>query len=209
MLKIYVENQILEFDNKIDRIDELLKEIDNIVLESSKVINSMLIDGHEIFGDYYDYLLNNIKIIEKVKVIASTYKELVESTLNSTLDYLERVPNLIEALANDFYKSPGSKSWSNLNDLLEGISWMIETFLSIDSDINLKNVVSDYENWNLYSKEIISLSEILPDFEDALSNQDNITIADILSYEIYPKFNSMAERLSELVSVEENISDLN
>ena len=209
MLKIYVENQILEFDNKIDRIDELLKEIDNIVLESSKVINSMLIDGHEIFGDYYDYLLNNIKIIEKVKVIASTYKELVESTLNSTLDYLERVPNLIEALANDFYKSPSSKSWSDLNDLLGGISWIISTFSSIDNDINLKDVVSDYEKWNLYSKEIFSLSEILPDFEDALSSQDNITIADILSYEIHPKFNSMSERLSELVSVEENISDLN
>jgi hypothetical protein len=209
MLKIYVENQILEFDNKIDRIDELLKEIDNIVLESSKVINSMLIDGHEIFGDYYDNLLNNIKIIEKVKVIASTYKELVESTLNSTLDYLERVPNLIEALANDFYKSPSSKSWSDLNDLLGGISWIISTFSSIDNDINLKDVVSDYEKWNLYSKEIFSLSEILPDFEDALSSQDNITIADILSYEIHPKFNSMSERLSELVSVEENISDLN
>jgi hypothetical protein len=209
MLKIYVENQILEFDNKIDRIDELLKEIDNIVLESSKVINSMLIDGHEIFGDYYDNLLNNIKIIEKVKVIALTYKELVESTLNSTLDYLERVPNLIEALANDFYKSPSSKSWSDLNDLLGGISWIISTFSSIDNDINLKDVVSDYEKWNLYSKEIFSLSEILPDFEDALSSQDNITIADILSYEIHPKFNSMSERLSELVSVEENISDLN
>ena len=209
MLKVYVENQIIEFDNDANGIDELLKEINNIVLKSSKIINSMVIDDYEIFNNYYDYLLDNIKIMKKVEVITSTYKELVESTLDSTLDYLKRTPKLIENLANSFYKNPGSKSWSDLNDLLEGISWVIETFSSIDNDTNLKDVVNDYENWNLYSKEIISLSNIIPGFEDALFNQDNVTIADILSYEIQPKFNTMAEKLSELVSAEESISDLN
>lgn len=202
-------NQILEFNNDKNEIDKILNEIEKEVTKTSKVLNSMIVDDYEIFSDYYDYFLDNIKSIGKVEVISFTYKELVNDTLTSTLDYLKRTPELIENLADNFYKNPDRKSWSELNDLLEGITWLISTFSSIDNDRNLNDVVSNYESWNLYSKEIISLSEIIPDFEDALSSQDNVTIADILSYEIQPKFNAMAERLSKMVNTEESINDFN
>lgn len=206
-MKIYVENQILEFENDKNEIDSMLSRIEKEVIITSKILNSMVIDDYEIFGDYYDYFFDNISSIEKVEVILLTREELVNDILSSTLDYLNRTPELIESLANNFYKSPEGKSWSDLNDLLEGISWIISTFSSIDKDRSLNDVVADHESWNLYSKEIISLSNIIPNFEDALSNQDSVTIADILSYEIHPKFNTMAEKLSELVSVGENIND--
>lgn len=208
-MKIYIDNQILEFDNDKNEIDKLLNEIEKEVTKTSKILNSLVIDDYEIFSNYYDYFSDNIRSIKKVEVISLTYKELVNDTLSSTLDYLKPTPELIENLANNFYKNPDRKSWSDLNDLLEGISWIIGTFSSIDNDRNLANVVSNYESWNLYSKEIISLSEIIPDFEVALSNQDNVTIADILSYEIQPKFNIMSEKLSELVNAEESINDFN
>lgn len=198
-MKVYIENKVLEFNNDINEIDKIINVIDKEATKTSKVLNSMIIDGYEIYSDYYDYFLNNIRFIEKVEAILLTHKELVAETLSSTLDYLKRVPELIDDLANNFYKKPDRKSWSDLNDLLEGISWIISTFSTIDSDRNLNDVVNNYESWNLYSKELIALSEIIPDFEDALSNEDNVTIADILSYEIQPKFNSMAERLTELV----------
>ena len=67
----------------------------------------------------------------------------------------------------------------------------------------------EYENWNLYSREIMSPNRILPNFEDALSNKDNVTLADILSYEIKPRFNTMAEKLADLVSMEASVDDLN
>ena len=208
-MKIYIENQILEFDNDRNEIDNILNRIDEEITKASKVLNHMVINDNEIFNNYYDYFLDNINSIEKVEVILITYKELVNDTLSSTLDYLNRTPNLIDDLADSFYKSPDRKSWKNLDDLLEGIGWIINTYVTIDKDKNLNDVIGNYENWNLYSKEIMSLNEILPDFEDALSNQDNVSIADILSYEIKPIFETMAERLSELVSIEENINDLN
>lgn len=208
-MKIYVDNQTLEYINDKCNIDEILNEIDSRISKSSKILSSMIIDGVELFSDYIDYFLDNIDSIEKVEVILLTYIELVNEILRSTLNYLKRTPELIENLANSFYKSPDRNSWSDLNDLLEGIGWLISTFSSIDNDRNLNDIVSNHESWNIYSKEVISLSKILPDFEDALSNQDTVTIADLLSYEIQPKFNSMTEKLSELLSSEGNMNDLN
>ncbi len=208
-MKVHIENKILEFKNDKNKIEQLLNKIDKEVGKISKILNSMVIDDYEIFNDYYDYFLDNINSIEKVEVTLVTYKELVDDILGSTLDYLTRTPDLIDNLADNFYRNPDKESWSNLADLLEGIAWIISTFTTINKDKNLNDVIVEYENWNLYSREIMSLNRILPNFEDALSNKDNVTLADILSYEIKPRFNTMAEKLADLVSMEASVDDLN
>jgi len=201
-VKVYIESQILKFGKNIKEIDSIFEEIDNIVNKSSKILSHMVIDSIEVYQDYYDYLLDNIRVIEEVKVITLTYKELVDDILNSTLDYLERTPIIIENLADNFYKNPDNQDWQELNNLLDGISWIMNTFSSIDQDKRLKDIIINYEDWNRYAKEIFSLRELLVEFEEALSSNDNVSIADILSYEIVPIFIAMKERLVELIDIE-------
>lgn len=208
-MKIYVENQILDYENNKEEIDNILNEIDTIISKSSKTLSHMVVDDFEVYESYYDYFLDNIRAIEKVEVISLTYKELVDDILLSKIDYLENTPNKIEELANKFYKVPDRESWESLNDLLGAMGWIINTFSSIDQGPRLKDSVSNYEYWNLYAKEVFSLQEILGEFEGALSNNDSILIGDILSYEILPKFEEMAEKLSKLVSREDALNDLN
>ncbi len=201
MVKIYIENEILEFKNNANEIGDILNKIDNIVNNSSKILSYMTIDSIEVYENYYDYFLDNIRVIEEVKVNAMTYKELVHDTLISTLDYIKNSTEQIEELANSFYRNPDGETWKNLNHFLGGISWIINTFASIDNNLMLKDLVSSYEGWNLYAKEVFSLQEILVDFEEALSNSDNISIADIISYEILPIFNRMAEKILDLIRI--------
>ena len=201
-MKIYIENQVLEYKNDKNEMDNILNEIDNIVSKSSKILSHMVIDDFEVYEGYYDYFLDNIRVIEKVEVISLTYKELVDDILISTMDYIGRIPFKIEELSNSFYKNPDRQAWNNLNDLLGGISWIMNSFTSIDQDSRLKDVISSYENWNLYAKEVFALKDILPDLEGSLSSGDNITIADILSYEILPIFNEMEVKLLDLVKME-------
>ncbi|MDR7856916.1 hypothetical protein [Tissierella sp.] len=208
-MKIYIENQILEYENNKDEIDNILNEIDTIIAKSSKVLSHIVVDEYEVFEDYYGYFLDNIRVIDKVEVISSTYKELVDDILNSALEYLERTPELIDNLANSFYKNPNQESWKDLEDLLGGISWVINTFSFIDQDERLKDVVLSYKDWNLYAKEVFSLKSILGDFEDSLSNGDNVSIADILSYEIATIFKEMATKLLNLVNKNDSSSNLN
>lgn len=51
-------------------------------------------------------------------------------------------------------------------------------------------------------KDIFSLKELLVDFEEILENNDYVSIADILSYELIPLFRGMKEKL-EKVALEE------
>lgn len=208
-MRIYLEDQVLEFNNNVQEIVEMLNEIDTVTNKSSKILSHMLIDGYAVYGDYYNYLLDNIKVVEEVIVKLLTYEELINDILISTLDYINNSIKAIEELSNQFYRNPEIESWNNLNDFLEGISWIFNSFMNIDNNPRLNDLVSSYEGWNLYAKEVFELKEILIDFEEALSNTDNIGVADVIFYEIIPTFNRIEDILSRLVNIEEDSYYLN
>lgn len=208
-MKIHVENQVLEYENKIENIDVILQEIDRIVSNNSKILIHMVMDGSEVYEDFYDYFLDNIRLIKEVKIISLTYMELVDDIMTSTLNYIESSLHLIEELSKDFYKDPDQDAWNDLNDLLGSLSWIINTFTMIDQDKRLQDIVYDYKDWNLYAKQIFLLKDILIDFKRALENGDNITIADILQYEILSIFAEVQKILLKSVDTGVNLNDLN
>lgn len=204
-MKIHILDKILEYENHIDILDDTFKQINEMVTSSNLVFSHLIIDGVEIYDDYYDYFLDNIRNIEEVKVVTKTIKELSQEIILSTIDYLERAIPEIEILSNEFYKTPSKESWNKLVDLVEGIKWIMDTFVAIDSNPELKNIVNSYEGWNLYAKDMYSLQELMMDFEEILENSDYISTADILFYEISPLFKEMKEKLEKLILEEVEI----
>ena len=200
-MKLKIENQIFEFDNTEAGITTLFAKIEEVVESSSKVLSHMRIDYMEIYDDYYSYFKDNIHVIREVEVVTLAYKELVEDILSSTVEYLNKAIPLTEELSSKFYREPLSGDWKGLKDLLEGISWIISTFSSIDGDDRLGLVVESYESWNDYATSIYDLQDIIEEFMDVMENQDNVAIADLLRYEITPKFEMMSENLSPFVPV--------
>lgn len=199
-MEVIIENKLFQFENSISEVDKILGQIEKEMYEVSKVVQSLIIDDIEIYNDYNEYLVKNIKSIENIRVTSSTYKELLIDTLESGLDYLKRVPEQIELLAESYYNIPSHQSMNDLGDLLGGIRWLIDIYAYINTNKDLNQVIENYSGWNLYGQGVHSLNELLPDFENALSSEDNVTIADILSYEVRPKFDVMADALSSLLS---------
>ena len=199
---IHILDKSLEYENKQDVLDSMFKEIDNIVNSANMIFSHLIIDGQEVYNDFYDYFLDNMKNIQEVKVVTRTAKEAFEEILLSTIDYLNRAIPEIEVLSNEFYKTPSRESWGKLGDLLEGVKWIMDTFMIIDADFDLKNIVNRYEDWNIYAEDIYKLNEILIEFEEILENSDFVSTADILSYEIIPLFNDMKKKLEKLISEE-------
>lgn len=204
-MKIHILDKTLEYENHVDILDDTFKQINEMVTSSNLVFSHLIIDGVEIYDDYYDYFLDNIRNIEEVKVVTKTIKELSQEIILSTIDYLERAIPEIEILSNEFYKTPSKESWNKLVDLVEGIKWIMDTFVAIDSNPELKNIVNSYEGWNLYAKDMYSLQELMMDFEEILENSDYISTADILFYEISPLFKEMKEKLEKLILEEVEI----
>lgn len=197
-MKIHILDKVLEYENHIDILDTMFDEVNNIVSGTSLIFSHLIIDGVIVYDDYYDYLLDNIRNIEEVIIIVKTAKKISEEVLLSTIDYLDRSIPEIEMLSNEFYKTPSKESWQKLMDLIEGIRWIMDTFVSIDSNGELKNIVNSYEEWNLYAKDVYSLQERMMDFEEILRNNDFISTGDILSYEIVPLFKEMKKKLEKL-----------
>lgn len=197
-MKIHILDKVLEYENHIDILDTMFDEVNNIVSGTSLIFSHLIIDGVIVYDDYYDYLLDNIRNIEEVIIIVKTAKKISEEVLLSTIDYLDRAIPEIEMLSNEFYKTPSKESWQKLMDLIEGIRWIMDTFVSIDSNGELKNIVNSYEEWNLYAKDVYSLQELMMDFEEILRNNDFISTGDILSYEIVPLFKEMKKKLEKL-----------
>jgi hypothetical protein len=205
---IHILDKTLEYENKKDILDTMFKEINDIVSGTNLIFSHLIIDDLEVYDDFYDYFLDNIKNIEEVIVVTKTIKKMSEEILLSTVDYLERAIPEIEILSNEFYKTPSRESWKKLMDLIEGIKWIMDTFAAIDSNEQLKNIVNSYEEWNIYAKDIYELNELIIEFEEILENSDFVSTADILSYEIIPLFNNMKEKLLKLISEEVEINDI-
>ena len=207
-MKIHILDKTLEYENKKDILDTMFKEINDIVSGTNLIFSHLIIDDLEVYDDFYDYFLDNIKNIEEVIVVTKTIKKMSEEILLSTVDYLERAIPEIEILSNEFYKTPSRESWKKLMDLIEGIKWIMDTFVAIDYNEQLKNIVNSYEEWNIYAKDIYELNELIIEFEEILENSDFVSTADILSYEIIPLFNNMKEKLLKLISEEVEINDI-
>jgi len=198
-MKIHILEQVLEYDNAKNILDDMFEEIDKIINNSKLVLSQFIIDGQIIYNDFHDYFLNNINNINEVLVNTQTHKEALNEIIRSTLDYVEMAIPQLKVLSDEFYAAPTTDTWNKMSDFLEGIQWVISTFSSIDGWKNLNNIVKDYEVWNRYAKEIFSLREIIVEFEEVLENNDMVSIGDILAYEIEPIFKSMEENLCKLV----------
>ena len=201
-MKIHVLDKTFEYENSIKAYDALVSCINELVDKSDIIFSHLIIDGVEIYDDFYDYFLNNIKNIEEVIIVTKTKKEISKEIILSTIDYVERAIPEIENLSDQFYKTPSNESWNKLVDLFEGIKWILDTFIMIDNNKQLKNIVNSYEEWNLYAQDIYSLKELLGEFEEILENGDYVSTADILSYELIPLFKEMKDKL-EKVALEE------
>lgn len=203
-MKVYILDKVIEYNNDKSSIESMFQEIDNILEKSNCFFSHLLIDDLEVYEDHYDYFKDNIRNIKEVKVVVSTLKELVQNITISTIDYINRAIPEVDILSNEFYKTPSEQSWAKFSDLLEGIAWIMDSFNAIDTNGRLKELVSSYEEWNNYAKDIYSLHELLRDLEKVIENQDIVSVADILSYEINPIFKNIKEKLEGLISKEAN-----
>lgn len=186
------------FSNEESSLDKILEYILKSIEESNMIFSHLEIDGKEIYSDIENYLFSNYMKIQNIKIVLNTPKELYNEVILSTIDYIYRAMPEIEKLSNEFYKAPSKESWRKLIQLLEGLNWILVSFSSIDSKNNIQELLNSYETWNLYAKKIYDLKDLISELDEAITNNDLISIADILSYELTPIFTDLREILIKL-----------
>ncbi|MBC3899069.1 hypothetical protein GH811_05505 [Acetobacterium malicum] len=198
-MKIIINNDIVEFENKKENVEKIVESINQRLKENELDLSHLVIDGNYIDEELYQYLTDNILTIQEIVVVVKTPELIVNETLDSAYNYIANAVLLIKPLAEAFYQHPKQDSWKNLANLFEGIQWIMETVNRIDNIENLKNIVINYQIWNEYVQTIKGLSAVIIELEDAMVNQDQVLIGDLLQYEIQAIFETSEEKLQFLI----------
>lgn len=196
---IKIQDEVLEFENDPKITKQILNEINEYLEKRELMFSHLIIDGFPVYENIDTYFNDNIKSIDRVEVVIQTMNELVNEAIQTVYKYIVNAIPLITELAEEFYQQPNQKTWTKLNDLFEGIQWIIETLTRIDSIKNLSEIVCDYNVWNEYVQGVSQLSIIIQGLEEVIIEKDIISIGDMLLYEITPIFESLLDKLGFLL----------
>lgn len=199
-MNIRVQDKVLEFKNDPEIIEKLFESINELIQNDNLLFSHLIIDGEEIYDNFDRYIIENILSIKAIIVVTISIVEMVNESIESTEQYAKNAIPIIHKLSEEFYQRPNENTWSQLTDLFEGIQWIIQSLTQINSIENLSDIVSDFEAWSEYVQEVSKLNNIVVELENAILNNDNILIGDMLMYEIIPVFEAMVEKLSFLTS---------
>lgn len=201
-MNLVINEKVLKFENDPKNIEMMLDAITCELNISGQELDYLIIDDIIVNDNYQNYIFENIGSVQEIIVKVNDLKSLVEETLKSTFDYINNVIEALEQVADEFYQSPQKETWVQLANLLEGIEWIMDTLVRIDGIKDLKNILS-YPIWNEYVSAIKSLNEQIGQLEEAMLNQDNVLIGDLLLHEILPSFEKAKEKVLFLIPTEE------
>lgn len=187
-MKLRFQQEELTFEQPIV-VESIIEQINNWLGETH-YFSHLIIDGEEVAEQPEEALEAQRETMQEVEVVAIEASQFINDLLVSAEEYVKRATPVLEVVAEQFYDAPTEESYLDLNDLFGGLQWLNSMI-----DVIEQSIVRP-ENWADVKEAVEPLSDVLQDFEEALNNNDNVLLADLLSYEIKPVF----EQVNELVT---------
>ncbi|MGE7769393.1 hypothetical protein ACQKMK_02515 [Viridibacillus arvi] len=108
-------------------------------------------------------------------------EQLIIDTKNSYYEYVSRIPDSCQGIANLLREGNTDEALSVIINLVEGLTWL----LSVEELM--------FANHLVINSRIAEANEFLTDINNALESGDFVTVADLFEYEIQPLFSSAIE----------------
>jgi len=193
-----LDKELIEIENNDSGLEKLLQIIEQKAIASELIFSHLVIDGVEIYEDFADYLQANFQNLKEINLQFLPLQQFIQDILQSTGQYLDGVIATIDNLASAVYNQVDSETWQQIDLLLEGIQWLGETFRVMDSLPNLADMLKDYEQWNLYARDLQELEVVTASLSEPLQFADHVTVGDIMLYEIKPVMERLIASLPSL-----------
>lgn len=201
-MKIYILDREYEFENEEHELDDIVKTIYSESNKSGRHLAYAVIDGRDVYTNFRDYIEKRIESIKSIKVVTMTFREMISNSIISIRDYIEEEKGNILFIARKFEEGPDEDVIGDLDELLEGIGWIIEYFQRVDSTQNLAHVIPDYYIWNEYALDVYRLGQVINDLEEVVMNDDEKEVGAKI-VDILPVFEDMQEKLDRLYAAGE------
>lgn len=129
---------------------------------------------------------------EKVK--NDVVRQVIDEATESCRDYLETALPEIRNLGNEFYRSPGTETWSKFGQMAEGLDWIMRMLYSVTANSHL------YSNGDRYAEIAELLNDLLAELNNAVQGGDTVFTGDLILYELYPVLESLQEAVKETIA---------
>lgn len=110
-------------------------------------------------------------------------------------EYLTGALPEIHRLAEEYYAGATESTWAKFGQLVEGLQW-IHFMLA-----EVKGKCGQLERFQGYA--VIDLEQPVTSLEEALRNQDQILMADVIQYEIVPQLEQLHEQVQRTLTSHE------
>lgn len=200
-LELIFKEHSIQFDMNATA-KEVMSNI-NDILGNDNHFSHLIADGVEIYEEFEDFLIKNVLSVKKIEIVEKTKKEFVNDLLLMAGDYIKRAEMVLPSLVKSFYENPEPKTWEELDQLLGGIQWLDEVLTGIGISEETPS------NWAKYLAAYKEIQEGIGNLAEALENEDNILIGDIVQYEMMPALLTLKEEIELTMDNEGTRYDLN
>ena len=198
-MKLQILNDVFFLDNDSGIATAVISTIQNVLENTSYVYSHLIVDGTEVFTDPCDYFKeNDVYGMKEVVVIVQTREELCRDVIFSAYQYLQGSIPQVLTLSQTFYHGGDSGSWTSLNEFLEGLQWIVGSYVLLTQH---RDSIRVFESsvWDGYSRAVEQLQQMIPELVESIENNDQVLLADLLTYEIVPLLEEMQLSLKQLV----------
>lgn len=185
-MQIELFDQLFECENEISAVENIFNQINKLLAESNQNLRCLEIDGAELSENYEQYITENIGTIKIIIVKVKSLQELMDDTLISIQEYLERIIPEIDKIVDEFYHEVTSNTWNKFAQLLDGLMYIIDSL----------NAICENQAWYPNNPQFVTVKQNLLKriimLQEAMESQDRVRISDVLLYEIIPSFKALS-----------------
>lgn len=193
---IKINNETISCENNTEVTTNTINEKLN---NDNMVAIDFIVDGVSVKEELSKYLSVRIKETKEIEVVTQSVENLILETIDLAYTYIQNGIPQIQKLASEFSTKPDTLTWQKLSDLMEGIDWLLASMEKINVLKSLESTISDYISWTKYAQITYNLTPAIKDLDSALRNKNNRKVCQILSRQIVPAFEMMADQLYHLI----------
>lgn len=181
-------------------VDDVIQHI-QILLGKEYYYSHIKLEEDTIYEGLEEVLRLKMDSITQFEVIGITATVFTADLIITAQHYIQSALPQIQGVITNFYNQDSSEHWSDLNDLLGSLQWMFTMNDAVSSSIACP------KEWHIMQIPFTKIQNVLQEFLEALENQDQVLIADMLNYEIQPILEEMNEKLMMIIG-EERLEDV-
>src|SRR5699024_2754952 len=118
----------------------------------------------------------------QIIIVTRSIEELINETMQSIYDYLDRAIPALEQLVNQSEAEFSERTWIGIEQLTEGMQWMLQFVETI------REVDYQQQNWETINESFLNCEAQFAELLQAIEANDSMFIIDLLAYGIVPAY---------------------